>query len=199
MKQMKKIFISGLFILLCTNVFAQKISAPTIDIKQGSNVDIVLDNEASDNAVALQLTLVLPKTFTVYETTISKGTSIRDHNLEWRRVSDNTYLFVFYNLNNTPLPDGELLRIPIKVCDIPNSYECEVRSIRSSNEESVGTDAESLAFNINVTDPDGISDAATEEQKGDGIIYDLQGRKIQDPQPAKHSIYIINGKKVLYK
>ena len=199
MKQMKKIFISGLFILLCTNVFAQKISAPTIDIKQGSNVDIVLDNEASDNAVALQLTLVLPKTFTVYETTISKGTSIRDHNLEWRRVSDNTYLFVFYNLNNTPLPDGELLRIPIKVCDIPNSYECEVRSIRSSNEESVGTDAESLAFNINVTDPDGISDAATEEQKGDGIIYDLQGRKIQDPQPAKRSIYIINGKKVLYK
>lgn len=199
MRQMKKIFISGLFILLCTNVFAQKISAPTIDIKQGSNVDIVLDNEASDNAVALQLTLVLPKTFTVYETTISKGTSIRDHNLEWRRISDNTYLFVFYNLNNTPLPDGELLRIPIKVCDIPNSYECEVRSIRSSNEESVGTDAESLAFNINVTDPDGINDSATEEQKGDGIIYDLQGRKIQDPQPAKRSIYIINGKKVLYK
>ena len=66
MKQMKKAFILGMVLLLCASAFAQKISAPPIDIKQGSDVDILLGNEAVDNAVALQLTLVLPKTFTVY-------------------------------------------------------------------------------------------------------------------------------------
>ena len=199
MKQMKKAFILGMVLLLCVSAFAQKISAPPIDIKQGSDVDILLGNEAVDNAVALQLTLVLPKTFTVYETAICKGKSIEDHKLEWRRISDNTYLFVFYDLNNTPLSDGELLRIPIKVCEVPGTYECEVRSIRSSNDESVGKDAESLTFDISVTDPDGISDATTDKPKSDGILYDLQGRKIEGSQPAKRSIYIINGKKVLYK
>ena len=198
MKQMKKFFIPVLLILLCTNAFAQKISVPTIEIKQGSDVDILLGNEAVDDAVAMQLTLVLPKTFTVYETAIGKGKSTVDHNLEWRRISDNTYLFVFYDLNNALLSDGELLRIPIKVCEQPGTYECEVRSIRSSNDESVGKDAESLAFDISVTDPDGISDATTVKPESDGTLYDLQGRKTGNSQPARRSIYIINGKKVLY-
>ena len=198
---MKRYYLFGLIMSLCSvATVAQKLSTSAIDIEASSNIEIVLANEAADNAVALQLSMTLPQGFEVSVASISKGSAMEGHDMEWRRIKDNTYLFVFYNLNNTPLPDGELLRIPVKACEQAGNYQCEVQSVRSSNAESVGKDAQSLTFDITVTEPEGIvSPNAQCSMLNVQSVYDLQGRAQPQTAPLTPQIYIINGKKILVK
>lgn len=196
---MKRLFLVGILFSMYSGLFAQKLSVESVDVEKNSMVEIILVNEVEDDAVALQLNLVLPKKFAVDEASISKGGSFVNHDLEWRCVNDNSYLFVCYSPSNAMLSDGELLRIPVNVGEQEGAFACEVQSIRSSNVESVGKDAEALTFNINVFDPTGLSDIPVDGQKGLGVLYDLQGREVQQSQPAKHTIYILNGKKILMK
>ena len=200
---MKKYYLFGLIMSLCNVAsVAQKLSTSAIDVEASSNIEIVLANEAADNAVALQLSMALPQGFEVSVASISKGSAMEGHDMEWRRTKDNTYLFVFYNLNNTPLPDGELLRIPVKACEQAGTYQCEVQSVRSSNAESVGKDAQSLTFDITVTEPEGIiSTEISNLNSQNSKIYDLQGRAHthSSHSPLTPQIYIINGKKILVK
>ena len=45
--------------------------------------------------------------------------------------------------------------------------------------------------------PTGVTDVEMTEEEMDNIIYDLQGRRVMEPQ--KGNLYIINTKKVLFK
>ena len=196
---MKVLFLLGFLFSLCSSLFAQKLSTESVDVDKNSTVEIVLVNEAVDDAVAMQFTLALPKELTVDESSISRGSDIEAHEMEWRRTNDNSFLFVFYNMDNEVLPSGELLRVPIQVGEQEDSYTCEVRSIRSSNVENTGSDAGALTFNINVSDPVGITTTPTDGRADSETLYDLQGRPVQPSQAAKHTIYILNGKKILTK
>ena len=52
-------------------------------------------------------------------------------------------------------------------------------------------------FRVTVApDPDGIAPLFADDEKGDGVVYDLLGRKVAKPT---RGIYIINGRKVLIK
>ena len=193
---MKGLFLLGFLFSLCSSLFAQKLSTESVDVDKNSTVEIVLVNEAVDDAVAMQFTLALPKELTVDESSISRGSAVEAHEMEWRRTNDNSFLFVFYDMDNAVLPGGELLRVPIQVGEQEDSYTCEVRSIRSSNVENVGNDAGALTFNINVSDPVGIT-TPTDGQADSETLYDLQGRPIQPSQAVKRTIYILNGKKII--
>lgn len=180
-------------------MLAQKLSVQSVDIEANSDVEIVLVNEVVDNAVALQLTLGLPNELVVDESSINRGSGIEEHQMEWRRTNDNSYLFVFYNMDNSVLSSGELIRVPVIVKATEGTYTCEVRSIRASDVENKGNDGESLTFNVNVTTPVGISKLNTNGLKEDETLYDLQGRAIQSSQASKRTIYILNGKKIVLK
>lgn len=51
---------------------------------------------------------------------------------------------------------------------------------------------------FNVIDPTGIALVEDGTKEGEGIVYDLQGRKVSDPQSQK-GIYIVNGKKIVIR
>ena len=42
----------------------------------------------------------------------------------------------------------------------------------------------------------GVNEIETENETKEKVIYDLQGRRVKNPQ---HGIYIVNGKKVVFK
>ena len=79
---MKKYYLFGLIMSLCTVAsVAQKLSTSAIDVEASSNIEIVLANEAADNAVALQLSMALPQGFEVSVASISKGSAMEGHDM----------------------------------------------------------------------------------------------------------------------
>ncbi|MBR3442076.1 MAG: hypothetical protein IKG96_00290 [Bacteroidaceae bacterium] len=196
---MNRILASLLSLLLCSHVAAQKLRVESVNVEKGTTVEIVFVNEVVADAVALQMTLALPAELSVDESAISKGTAMEDGQMEWRKTNDNSFLFVFYNQDNAALPDGELLRVPALVGGEAGTYACRVHTVRSANVESIRTDAESLEFRVNVSDAVGIADLPAEGQDSREVMYDLQGRPIRSPQAARHTIYIVDGKKILMK
>ena len=88
----------------------------------------------------------------------------------------------------------------MKACEQAGNYQCEVQSVRSSNAESVGKDAQSLTFDITVTEPEGvISTEISNLNSKNSKVFDLQGRDQPQTSDLKPQIYIINGKKILVK
>lgn len=196
---MNRIIASALLLILCSHVSAQKLSVESVDVEKNATVEIVFVNEAVDDAVAMQMTLALPEELSVDESAVGKGMAAEGQQMEWRKMNDNSYLFVFYSLDNAALSDGELLRVSARVGGEEGSYACRVHTVRSANAESIRTDAESLEFHINVSDAVGISELSADGLDSRDVVYDLQGRPARPSQACKHTIYIVDGKKMMIK
>ena len=195
---MNRILASALLLILCSHVSAQKLSVESVDVEKNATVEIVFVNEAVDDAVAMQMTLALPEELSVDESAVGKGMAAEGQQMEWRKMNDNSYLFVFYSLDNAALSDGELLRVSARVGGEEGSYACRVHTVRSANAE-IRTDAESLEFHINVSDAVGISELSADGLDSRDVVYDLQGRPARPSQARKHTIYIVDGKKMMIK
>lgn len=77
-------------------------------------------------------------------------------------------------------------------------YKNAIKANKARLNLSNSSDSKGFTFSFGDDDPTGINSATTSGAvlKVGDIIYDLQGRRVQD---AKHGIYIINGKKTVVK
>ena len=192
----KKIILLVLaFFSMSVIVCAQKLNVPSFDAEKNATIDLVIMNEASHNATAIQLMLTLPEGFVLNKDAVRKGDAIVNHDYKLISLKNNNFLILLYSMSGEKLADGTLLHIPVTVEDTEGVYQCSVSNARSADANAVGHDVEPVYFLVNVQVTTGVD---SEKRLADSdYVHDLQGKRVVS-LTRLGKIYIINGVKYLY-
>ena len=153
---MKKLFmkrLSTIIMALATLVVsanAQSLSVQNIEAQMDEETALVVSLAEGSSMTALQFNLSLPEGVTLDETAITKGTAASGHTLEVRPLTNGDRLFVLYHKENTPLANGELLRLPVTVGSEAGTFGGKLYTVRTATADAVSHKAAEANFSVTV-------------------------------------------------
>ena len=153
---MKKLFMKRLYTIimalatLVVSANAQSLSVANIDAQTGEETALVVSLTEGSSMTALQFNLSLPEGVTLDETAITKGTAASGHTLEVRPLTNGDRLFVLYHKENTPLANGELLRLPVTVGSEAGTFGGKLYTVRTATADAVSHKAAEANFSVTV-------------------------------------------------
>ena len=153
---MKKLFMKRLYTIimalatLVVSANAQSLSVQNIEAQMDEETALVVSLAEGSSMTALQFNLSLPEGVTLDETAITKGTAASGHTLEVETLSNGDRLFVLYHKENTPLANGELLRLPVTVGSEAGTFEGKLYTVRTATADAVSHKAAEANFSVTV-------------------------------------------------
>ena len=153
---MKKLFMKRLYTIimalatLVVSANAQSLSVQNIEAQTGEETTLVVSLAEGSSMTALQFNLSLPEGVTLDETAITKGTAASGHTLEVRPLTNGDRLFVLYHKENTPLANGELLRLPVTVGSEAGTFGGKLYTVRTATADAVSHKAAEANFSVTV-------------------------------------------------
>ncbi|MBP5770175.1 MAG: hypothetical protein J6W75_02295 [Bacteroidaceae bacterium] len=167
----------------------------------GKGMEIALQNEAE--YTAFQMALTLHEGVEAEDVRIS-AVRRHDHVVASGRLADGRLNVVVYSGKNRPLHgnEGPLLEVSF------GDGAAEVDNVQVDDIVFVTKAGEVCKFApLTISGSDGIERLSTDsfrEGKGEaGMVYDLGGRRMPDGKVVKnklpHGVYIVNGKKIIFK
>lgn len=171
----------------------------TVNAGEADVIEVNISNAIA--MTALQFNLSLPSGITLTDDGEACGIEykksvIRGYKMSVLPLASGDYLVVLYNIYRFPFEDGALLTIPVVAGENGGTVSGSLYNVRMSTADAVSYKCENVSFKVTVNSPEtGIEDVKGENGEVK-TIYDLQGRKIENPTSG---IYIIDGKKVFVK
>ena len=153
---MKKLFMKRLYTIimalatLVVSANAQSLSVANIEAQMDEETALVVSLAEGSSMTALQFNLSLPEGVTLDETAITKGTAASGHTLEVRPLTNGDRLFVLYHKENTPLANGELLRLPVTVGSEAGTFGGKLYTVRTATADAVSHKAAEANFSVTV-------------------------------------------------
>ena len=135
---------------LVVSANAQSLSVQNIEAQMDEETALVVSLAEGSSMTALQFNLSLPEGVTLDETAITKGTAASGHTLEVETLSNGDRLFVLYHKENTPLANGELLRLPVTVGSEAGTFEGKLYTVRTATADAVSHKAAEANFSVTV-------------------------------------------------
>lgn len=135
---------------LVVSANAQSLSVANIEAQTGEETALVVSLTEGTSMTALQFNLSLPEGVTLDETAITKGTAASGHTLEVRPLTNGDRLFVLYHKENTPLANGELLRLPVTVGSEAGTFGGKLYTVRTATADAVSHKAAEANFSVTV-------------------------------------------------
>ncbi|MBQ7141548.1 MAG: carbohydrate-binding protein [Bacteroidaceae bacterium] len=135
---------------LVVSANAQSLSVQNIEAQMDEETALVVSLAEGSSMTALQFNLSLPEGVTLDETAITKGTAASGHTLEVRPLTNGDRLFVLYHKENTPLANGELLRLPVTVGSEAGTFGGKLYTVRTATADAVSHKAAEANFSVTV-------------------------------------------------
>lgn len=130
---------------------AQTLSVEPIEGRAGEQKTMTVSLSDASSATALQFNLSLPANVTVDEGGCGLGAAASNHTLSVDKLDNGNYLFVLYSTDFTTLTNGTLVTIPVNIAESASSGNGGLYLVRSSKEDAVSYQHESVSFDVDVT------------------------------------------------
>ena len=170
----------------------------TVNAGEAAVIEVNISNATA--MTALQFNLSLPSGITLTDDGEAYGIECKNvisgHKMSVLPLASGDYLVVLYNICRYPFKDGALLTIPVVAGENGGTVSGSLYNVRMSTADAASYKCEDASFKVTVNAPETGIDEVKGENGEVKTIYDLQGRKVENPTSG---IYIIDGKKVFEK
>ena len=194
MKQRILNIMAVLFLMATTiTATAQSISIADFEARPGRIKSVEINVNGVSDMTALQFNLSLPAGFSI---DIFDYVGATGDVMSLQQLESDDYLVVIYNMYLKTFNDDLSLPIALTASETAGTFSGSIYNIRMSTPDAASYKCEDASFKVTVNAPETGIDEVKGENGEIKTIYDLQGRKVENPATG---IYIINGKKVLVK